>query len=265
LGWPSGTFFDAYVGNREAANDLALEASPVATVICELADEGVWKGTASELLEKINGRASEEIRRQRAWPRNAQSLSNMLRRLAPNLRAVGVAVEFWRERDRRRHRMMAIKRVSKATVRSVRSFDSPSNVPSENGASRPQKGDGRPNTESGSDGLDGVDGCESSLSDPQALRKHAVDLWRRLGEPIFDDPHNPEMACLDLEDYLEPARGHRLYNYRPTDEDVRSIIAELHASNGADDKTRGDSRRLETHPVGAGSGDAIEFDVDKEL
>ena len=124
--------------------------------------------------------------------------------------------------------------------------------------------DGRPETEPDSDGSDGVDGWERTLSDPQALRKYAVDLWRKLGEPIFDDPHNPEMACLDLEDYLEP-RVRRLYNYRPTDEDVRSIIAELHASNGADDKTRGDSRRLKTHPVGAGSGDAIEFDVDKEL
>jgi hypothetical protein len=100
LGLPAGTFLRAYTGNRTAANDLALDASPVATAIVSLLDrEGDWKGTASDLLAALNLEASEDEQRQRSWPTSPQRMSGALRRLAPNLRAAGINVGSGRSRE----------------------------------------------------------------------------------------------------------------------------------------------------------------------
>ena len=88
LGWPSGSFMAAYTGNRESANELALDASPVGPPLLDLLqDEGAFSGTASELLEKLEGHVSDQIRRLRSWPkiipRWARSLLNA--RICPPL------------------------------------------------------------------------------------------------------------------------------------------------------------------------------------
>jgi hypothetical protein len=79
------------MGNRENANDLALEASLIAGVLVEFArDTGRWKGKPSELLEELNRLAGEDMRKQQGWPKRANALSGAVKRIAPNLRAVGV-------------------------------------------------------------------------------------------------------------------------------------------------------------------------------
>lgn len=108
FGWDRGTFLAAYQGNRQSANDVALEASSVARPLLELLDEqGAWSGTASELLSAIEGRVTDQIKRQNAWPKNARSISGHLKRLAPNLRAGGWQVTFHREA---RQRLVTIER-----------------------------------------------------------------------------------------------------------------------------------------------------------
>jgi len=91
LGWERGTFLRAYAANRKAANELALE-TPVAEVIRKLALP--WTGTASELLANLETYVNDRTQRSRSWPATPRQLSNTLRRLAPNLRQVGVFVEF---------------------------------------------------------------------------------------------------------------------------------------------------------------------------
>jgi hypothetical protein len=95
LGWDGDSFLRAYAGNQETADDVALEGSPVAQVLLEQTESGLWpwEGTAAELLERL-GRGKESATRQRAWPKNPRALANVLRRLAPNLRHVGVEVCF---------------------------------------------------------------------------------------------------------------------------------------------------------------------------
>jgi len=111
LGWQPETFMVAYTGNREAANELALEASPVAAAIRNLVEEqGKWEGIARELLEKLTDSESEKTTKAKSWPKTPRALSNVLRRLAPNLRAVGISLNFWREPDRERRRMITIKK-----------------------------------------------------------------------------------------------------------------------------------------------------------
>jgi hypothetical protein len=92
----------AYAGNRADANDLALEASPVAAELLKLiTTTGGWEGEPSHLLRDLEIEASDGTKRLRSWPKSARSLSGHLKRLAPNLRRAGVEVSFDRTNTRR--------------------------------------------------------------------------------------------------------------------------------------------------------------------
>jgi hypothetical protein len=95
LGWPEGTFLDAYTGKRAEAHELTLEASVVAPYTRDLAGRGFF-GTATELLRLLNEQAGEDLKElhKSGWPKDARRLSGALRRIAPDLRAVGVEIEF---------------------------------------------------------------------------------------------------------------------------------------------------------------------------
>jgi len=91
LGLESMAFIDAFMGNRESANELALEASPIAYALIEFAQEQEsWTGKSSELLKALNERVSDEMKKQQGWPKRANSLSGAIKRIAPNLRAMGI-------------------------------------------------------------------------------------------------------------------------------------------------------------------------------
>lgn len=99
LGWPAESFLSAYDRNRSAANEVALESSPLVPPLQQLlANVPEWSGTAAELLEALQGHVSEQVARGREWPRRANALSNKLRRVAPNLAATGIVVEFRRDK-----------------------------------------------------------------------------------------------------------------------------------------------------------------------
>jgi hypothetical protein len=109
LSWEPGRFLDAYQDNRQAAIEASVEDSPLSVLVVELARErGEWMGTATDLLELLACRATEESRRQRSWPKSPRWLSGDLRRAAASLRRVGVTVEFTRERVARRRRLITI-------------------------------------------------------------------------------------------------------------------------------------------------------------
>lgn len=115
LGLGEGGFMRAYDSNRGEANTAALDSSPIAThirkLIAGLTDGSVrpyrsknwvsptWTGTASELFEEIIRLATEQEKKSKGWPKNAQSLSRALRQIAPNLSAIGIEIVFEREND----------------------------------------------------------------------------------------------------------------------------------------------------------------------
>ncbi|MGE3803822.1 MAG: hypothetical protein AB7K24_04005 [Gemmataceae bacterium] len=95
LGLPAKSFLTAYRQNREAANQVALESAPLTgLLISHLAIEGEFSGTVGNLLTALEITASDNDQRQRWWPRTPRRLAGDLRRLAPNLRQAGIAVEF---------------------------------------------------------------------------------------------------------------------------------------------------------------------------
>lgn len=118
LPWSPGTFIAAYAGNRESANELALDSSPIGKVFIDWAsglgigDDGdadddefhtlIWEGTATELLNELNNNTDDKTLNLKSWPKTASTLSNELRRLAPNLRAFGFDVELGQRTGRRR-------------------------------------------------------------------------------------------------------------------------------------------------------------------
>lgn len=102
LGLEIGSFMLAYQGNRDNANETALEASPIAQAIQKLMEHlTAWKGTASELLVALANQVDEQTKRGKTWAQTPKGLSSILRRLAPNLRAIGINVTFAEERTNR--------------------------------------------------------------------------------------------------------------------------------------------------------------------
>ncbi len=177
LGWSKGTVLRAYRENREAANDLALEASPVVPVLTSLmAEQSTWRGTSGELLKRLSEHADEQTKRLKSWPASPQTLSNQLRRLTPNLRQAGLRLEFDREKNRKRARLVRIEKVgaepseaSEASERQAEGGDSVDDLDGHNRApdalAAPMHPTGRARNSRELDGVDDLDGSMLPFSD----------------------------------------------------------------------------------------------------
>ncbi len=95
LGLERGQALDAYRANCAEARNLALEASPVYEPVAQLALEG-FSGTVTELHARLACMMSESTRRSVRWPKAPSALGSALRRMASNLRAVGIDIQFSR-------------------------------------------------------------------------------------------------------------------------------------------------------------------------
>lgn len=118
LGLRDGAFVDAYFQNIGDMADLPLESSPLFAPLRVLIDRQPatpdgerprWTGTASALLAELAQIAGDDARRHPDWPRNGQTLSGQLRRLAPNLRRKGIHADLGvRAADTKRTRTIAV-------------------------------------------------------------------------------------------------------------------------------------------------------------
>lgn len=107
--WPQGSFLRAYTRNQRTAVDDAVDGDILADTVLTLAP---WSGTATELLDIVQKRASDEQRRRRDWFRNGRQLRDSLQRLAPALRALGVQVTFGqRDNSPKRNRLVLLERL----------------------------------------------------------------------------------------------------------------------------------------------------------
>ena len=111
LGWDGKWFMEAYRGNQSSANELTLEASPVSALVLELSELGDWEGTATQLLKVLSDMAYESTTRLRSWPKDARTLSNILRTLSANLRKKAVEVDFGQTPGRNSIKPITIRKV----------------------------------------------------------------------------------------------------------------------------------------------------------
>jgi hypothetical protein len=89
------SFMEAYNLNREEAHAAVVETSSMGEHLRQMVlVSGTWEGTASELLQALNERASESEQRSQSWPKIPNRVKPALQRLAPSLRHIGVEVEF---------------------------------------------------------------------------------------------------------------------------------------------------------------------------
>ena len=94
FGWTPNYFLDTYTGNRDEADEIAVEALPVGAAVRTFMDgKEEWEGTPTELLTLLTDQAGDTAK-DRSWPKKAHNLSGQLKRLAPHLRRLGIDVEL---------------------------------------------------------------------------------------------------------------------------------------------------------------------------
>lgn len=94
LGLAPGTFAEAYAANQIGATHTVLESSPLVSVLLiYLQKHERLEATATELLSKLARVGADDPTRQSGWPKTPRVLSAILRRVAPNLRQVGIVAE----------------------------------------------------------------------------------------------------------------------------------------------------------------------------
>jgi hypothetical protein len=101
--WAKGTFMTAYTGNIEEAIEVVLDADQIATVLRTYMDaHAEFEGSSSDLLKALNGIVPEGQQKAKGWPKRPETLSKILRRIAPPMRKIGVEISFERKNRQRR-------------------------------------------------------------------------------------------------------------------------------------------------------------------
>jgi hypothetical protein len=165
-----GAFMAAYLAELDDAVQLMLESDPVALELMRFmeprADE--WKGTATDLLTALTNAANMSdvmVAKRRSWPKEAHHLSGRLRRMAPNLRKVGLDVEFDIREGHARTRMMCVRKIPVPKV-TPKSASAASAAP-----------------ETGKNGQDnnGLDAVADFVNSASAERPHALERRQGVG------------------------------------------------------------------------------------
>jgi hypothetical protein len=111
LGLPAGVFDEIYSQNDAQAAEDALDADSVALAILKLYEsKPAWTGTATELLSAL-GSYAPPGERDRYWPKDATRFRGHINRLCPLLRRRGVEIEFARESNSGRNRLISFRRI----------------------------------------------------------------------------------------------------------------------------------------------------------
>lgn len=93
--WPAGTFMRAYTAAQMVVAGGLLDGNEFGAAVRELVERcGQWKGNYQALLETLSVNYDTRRPLPRGWPANPKAASTALRRVAPALRQLGIAVEF---------------------------------------------------------------------------------------------------------------------------------------------------------------------------
>ncbi len=100
--WAPGLFIAAFDDQRREADEFVIEASPLASAVRGRVElEGDIEGTATEILKLLSADKDDKVLKHRDWPKGAPAFGTKLREVAPNLRRLGIEVQFDRNEGRR--------------------------------------------------------------------------------------------------------------------------------------------------------------------
>lgn len=94
--WQEGRFKKAFDANRNDATDYIITASPIASALRDLMeDKQVWEQSPTDLWSLLSEKYADEkiIRNRRDWPSTPRVMSDWLKRVAPQLRLIGIEVD----------------------------------------------------------------------------------------------------------------------------------------------------------------------------
>jgi len=88
-----GDFMDAHKQNQLQAIELSIEASPIGNVIMVLMeDRQKWIGKPTELFNVLTDMAGVRVANSRAFPASLKGMNNIIKRLTPNFRKLGIEI-----------------------------------------------------------------------------------------------------------------------------------------------------------------------------
>jgi len=94
MGYEAGMFERIFRENRSESVSRAMEASPVAVAIREMAENCmgniVFHGTVKQLFEELSGKQ----RTPDGWPRSARGFGDAIRRQIPALDSIGISITY---------------------------------------------------------------------------------------------------------------------------------------------------------------------------
>ena len=91
LGYPPRHWLAMYSDHRKNAVRRTIDSSPVAVECLKFVEQGgIHRGTVKDLLEKLDGIRSTALEHKENWPRSPRGLAEILRRVAPSMRLLGV-------------------------------------------------------------------------------------------------------------------------------------------------------------------------------
>jgi energy-coupling factor transporter ATP-binding protein EcfA2 len=98
LGWPPSQFLSAYDGNLRDASLEMLQDSAAGLALLGMAERFTagWSGSPAELHGLVTKAVGPAIAASAPWPKTPRNFSLELRRLIPQLRMHGLAIEFQR-------------------------------------------------------------------------------------------------------------------------------------------------------------------------
>jgi cytochrome c551/c552 len=187
LGLEEGAFLAAYSDSRQATHDLAVDSSAIGPSISSIAQKyGSWRGTATQLLRELSSEehSDEHMRRRRGWPASPTQLGGQLRRLAPDLRALGVQVTFAPRTGQKR--VITIEQGAEPSSRSTPSPHGPDFIDQSNagtGASAAVR-----------DGSDGNDGSDDEIHPHSNATRNLPSDHMRHVEKWGETPSQPSLS-----------------------------------------------------------------------
>jgi len=116
LGLEEGAVVRALINRRRDADQMALENNIIAPYLMRLLEKKpTWSGTASQLLDALNGRGfgmarsldDDPTRRSRYWPKSPRAMGANLDKLRPVLRRLGYNFSRDKDTDRSRTRLIS--------------------------------------------------------------------------------------------------------------------------------------------------------------
>ncbi len=121
LGLETGEFMETFNESREQSRQIVIESSPVGEAIVRLMEATplIWKGTISQLLKDLENHTDEATYRSRYFPKASNMLSRQLKRLTPDLKALGLEVKEGIRSNNKETRSIVIEKVLKVSATSA--------------------------------------------------------------------------------------------------------------------------------------------------